>query len=322
MIFKNFKNKDPLDQAALAAIGVFGLFLVLFAGWHAVTGPDQRSASETSAATQTAMADPASETSNEPEQVAETAPQALDSATTETAETNAVDTANSAPEAEDTSETAVADPAPEPATETASADPAANESQDTDAAEQAPAVEETASSEPDAQTETASASSTSGQDANAIAASDTAATAESGAPASTATPAETETADAAAPGDAAQKASAGAWSEEQMAFLDGDAEAGAKVFNQCKACHVADKEQNRVGPYLVNVIGRDIASIEDFKYSPALTDLKGQQWTPEKLNAWLTSPGDFAKGTKMSFRGLKKEEDRGHLLAYLWSLEN
>jgi cytochrome c len=49
----------------------------------------------------------------------------------------------------------------------------------------------------------------------------------------------------------------------------GDAAAGQKVFNKCRACHVADKETNRVGPHLVGIIGRKAASVDGFKYPTA-----------------------------------------------------
>jgi cytochrome c len=56
------------------------------------------------------------------------------------------------------------------------------------------------------------------------------------------------------------------------AFADGDAVAGAKVFKKCAACHVATEAKNRVGPHLVDIIDRPIASVEDYKYSKAMTE--------------------------------------------------
>ena len=125
---------------------------------------------------------------------------------------------------------------------------------------------------------------------------------------------------AAAPADAAQ-GDAGAWPPEQMALLDGDASAGERVWRQCAACHVADREQNRVGPHLVDVIGRDVASVDGFRYSNALQDLQGQVWSPAELDVWLTNPREYAPGTRMTYAGVKDEEDRRDLLAYLNSLQ-
>jgi cytochrome c2 len=94
---------------------------------------------------------------------------------------------------------------------------------------------------------------------------------------------------------------------------------GEKVYRQCKACHVADAETNRVGPHLMGVVGREVATIEGFKYSDALTGLGGE-WTLDRLDAWLEKPRDFAPGNKMTFSGLRKEEQRASVIAYLQSL--
>lgn len=98
-----------------------------------------------------------------------------------------------------------------------------------------------------------------------------------------------------------------------------DPEDGEKVFKKCKSCHVADKKQNRVGPHLVGIVGRDVASAEGFSYSEALTGI-GEQWTLDRLNAWLEKPRDFAPGNKMTFPGLSKQEDRTAVIAWLQSL--
>ena len=105
-----------------------------------------------------------------------------------------------------------------------------------------------------------------------------------------------------------------------MALAEGDAAKGEKVFRKCKACHmVGDGAENRVGPVLTGVVGREIAAVEGFEYSDALKDLAAADgtWTPEELAAFLEKPKDFAKGTKMSFAGLRKEEERADVIAYL-----
>jgi cytochrome c2 len=83
---------------------------------------------------------------------------------------------------------------------------------------------------------------------------------------------------------------------------------------------VADQAQNRVGPHLVDVLGRERASVEDFRYSDALAGLDGV-WTAEEMSAWLEDPRDYAPGTSMSFRGLDDAEDRANILAYLADLQ-
>ena len=102
--------------------------------------------------------------------------------------------------------------------------------------------------------------------------------------------------------------------------VEGDAEAGEKVFRKCKACHaVGEGAENKIGPVLNGVVGRDVASNPDFKYSDALTEIggAGTAWTPEELSAFLEKPRDYAKGTKMAFAGLRKEDDRMNVIAYL-----
>ena len=96
---------------------------------------------------------------------------------------------------------------------------------------------------------------------------------------------------------------------------------GEKVFRKCKACHVADSEQNRVGPHLVGLVGRDVASVEGFRYSEALQALGGQ-WTEDRLNEWLEDSKGMAPGNKMAFAGLKDEEDRAAVVAYIESASN
>ncbi len=94
---------------------------------------------------------------------------------------------------------------------------------------------------------------------------------------------------------------------------------GEKTFGKCKACHKVDDGKNATGPYLYGVVGRAQASAVGFKYSDALASLGGT-WTPEELDAFITSPKTYAPGTKMSFKGLSKPTDRANLIAYLETL--
>jgi cytochrome c len=108
------------------------------------------------------------------------------------------------------------------------------------------------------------------------------------------------------------------------ALAEGDAAAGEKVFRKCKACHqVGEDAKNRVGPVLNGVVGRHAASVEDFKYSSAMA-AKGEEglvWTEENLDTYLAKPRDFVKGTKMTFAGLRDEQDRADVIAYLKTFE-
>ncbi|MEQ8652492.1 MAG: cytochrome c family protein [Kiloniellales bacterium] len=107
---------------------------------------------------------------------------------------------------------------------------------------------------------------------------------------------------------------------ETAAAIDGDPAKGKRVWNKCRACHVLDKPQNRVGPHLVGIIGRESGSVEGYRYSKANAD-SDVVWTPEVLTAYLADPKAFMPGTKMVFPGLKKPEDIANLLAYIQSVQ-
>jgi cytochrome c len=82
---------------------------------------------------------------------------------------------------------------------------------------------------------------------------------------------------------------------------------------------MGDGAKNAVGPQLNNIIGRTIGSVDGFKYSDGFVALndEGKAWTVEALDAWLTKPRDYIAGTKMAFGGLRKEDDRKNVIAYM-----
>lgn len=98
-----------------------------------------------------------------------------------------------------------------------------------------------------------------------------------------------------------------------------DAAAGEKVFGKCKACHLVDSDQNRVGPSLKGVVGRTAGTLGDFKYSAAMVDAgkNGTVWDEATLTTYLRDPKASVKGTKMAFVGLKADEDIANVIAYL-----
>jgi len=97
----------------------------------------------------------------------------------------------------------------------------------------------------------------------------------------------------------------------------GDIATGEKVFKKCAACHsIVKGGKNAIGPALYNVVSRKVGSINDYKYSKALSDY-GKEWTFEELNGYLIKPAKWIKGTKMAFAGLRKEKDRASVILYL-----
>jgi len=104
------------------------------------------------------------------------------------------------------------------------------------------------------------------------------------------------------------------------ALADGDAEAGKKVFNKCKACHAVEEGKNKIGPSLFGVVGSAAGSVDGYKYSSSMAE-SGLTWDEETLDAFLEKPKDVVSGTKMTFAGLKKEDERDDVIAYLKTLQ-
>ncbi len=87
----------------------------------------------------------------------------------------------------------------------------------------------------------------------------------------------------------------------------------------CMSCHGVKPGQNRMGPSLHAMVGRDIRGVSGFSYSSANQAMTGD-WTPEKLNAYMENPADFMPGTSMVFAGIPNAQDRTNLIAYLETL--
>lgn len=103
------------------------------------------------------------------------------------------------------------------------------------------------------------------------------------------------------------------------ALADGDAAKGEKVFKKCMACHAINDTSNKTGPHLVGIVGRSVASVEGYKYSE---DMKAYAavntaWEEAALLAYIEAPKTVVAKTKMAFAGLKKEDERADLIAFL-----
>jgi len=109
----------------------------------------------------------------------------------------------------------------------------------------------------------------------------------------------------------------GAAVDKPMDFSVADAARGETVFKKCAACHTADKgAANQLGPNLWGVIGEPIGKGHGYAFSAALAG-KGGTWDFNNLSEWLANPKKFAPGTKMTFAGLGKPEDRADVIAFL-----
>lgn len=99
-----------------------------------------------------------------------------------------------------------------------------------------------------------------------------------------------------------------------------DVAAGEAVFKKCASCHNADQGgAHATGPNLYGVVGRAMASAAGFAYSDAMKAHVNEApvWSYDALYEFLKAPAKVVKGTKMSYAGLKKSEDRVSLIAYL-----
>jgi cytochrome c len=120
--------------------------------------------------------------------------------------------------------------------------------------------------------------------------------------------------------EGAQEAGGGAAEAEkpiEFYLASADPTKGEQVFKKCAACHNADKGgPNQLGPNLWGVVGAPIGEGRGFAWSDVLAK-HGGTWDWDSLSKWLSNPKAFAPGTKMTFAGLSKPEDRADVIAFL-----
>ena len=100
---------------------------------------------------------------------------------------------------------------------------------------------------------------------------------------------------------------------------DCDVALGEKMFKRCKACHKLEDGAKGIGPHLFGIANRPVAGVEGFKYSKGMLAYAegGAVWDDARMHAFLTKPKGEVKGTKMSFAGIKKDDQRAALICYL-----
>jgi cytochrome c len=96
-----------------------------------------------------------------------------------------------------------------------------------------------------------------------------------------------------------------------------DAAAGQRQFNKCLPCHaVGPDAENKIGPELNGLDGRHSGTAPNYSYSDANKN-SGIVWNEESFKEYIKNPAAKVPGTKMTFAGIKNDQDVNDLWAYL-----
>lgn len=106
------------------------------------------------------------------------------------------------------------------------------------------------------------------------------------------------------------------WLADSALLANADIERGERAFRQCSTCHQYASERNAGGPHLVGIVGREVAGVDDWRYSTALQEAGGI-WTPERLELWLTNPNDYIRGNRMAYPGVRDAQERIDIIGFL-----
>ncbi len=101
-----------------------------------------------------------------------------------------------------------------------------------------------------------------------------------------------------------------------------DPKRGEQLAKVCVQCHTFSKGgANKIGPNLWDITEEKMAAVSNYQFSAAMEAHKDEKWDPDKLNQWLWKPQSLIKGTKMTFAGMSKAEDRADVISYLETLK-
>ena len=102
-----------------------------------------------------------------------------------------------------------------------------------------------------------------------------------------------------------------------------DAALGKAMFDKtCTNCHSTEAGINKVGPTLFDIVGRPIASVQGYDYSPKMRSVSKEWkvWDERHLDMYLTNPRQVLHGVKMFF-AVPDPKDRADVIAYLSTLK-
>jgi cytochrome c len=121
----------------------------------------------------------------------------------------------------------------------------------------------------------------------------------------------------------AQEAAAAGPAPIEPLLAKADPKKGEQLAKVCLQCHTFQQGQpNKIGPNLWNVVGQPMGEDRGgYQFSSAMEGHKGDKWDPDELNKWLWRPQSLIKGTKMTFAGMPKAEDRADVIAFLQTLK-
>jgi cytochrome c len=98
--------------------------------------------------------------------------------------------------------------------------------------------------------------------------------------------------------------------------MSGDPDHGEVIFKKCQVCHSIKAGENRVGPSLHGIVGRQAGSVPNYSYSKANKE-SGITWSQQEIFVYLKNPQAKVPGTKMTFPGLPAPQDRADVIAFL-----
>ncbi len=102
------------------------------------------------------------------------------------------------------------------------------------------------------------------------------------------------------------------------ALAQADVSRGEQLYVECAACHSFDNDAEDLGPGLQGLFGRQAGALENYYYSPVLSD-SGIVWNADTLNAFIADPQVAIPTNRMPYSGMPDAQDRADLIEYLMS---